>query len=194
MADTRLAKEIENNVKCEWGGHAYFSSFNSQSRGVAIFIQKDFPVKILDSFSDNNGNILSLLIEIESKKILIQGIYGPNRDDPNFYSNECFEKLQVWNPSFAIYAGDWNIALNPTIDTLNYNNFNNPRARKELLDKIAEVELMDIYRELKPTERKYSWKQWGTQKFSRLDFFLTSNSLLPYVQKVDILPRCFSDH
>ena len=111
---------------------------------------------------------MSLLIEIESKKILIQGIYGPNQDDPNFYSNECFEKLQAWNPSFAIYAGDWNIALNPVIDTLNYNNFNNQRARRELLNKIAELELIDIYRELKPTERKYSWKQWGTQKFSRL--------------------------
>ena len=79
VADTRIAKNIENAVKAEWGGHAYFSSFDSQSRGVAIFMQKQLPVKILDTFSDINGNILSLLIEIESKKILIEGVYGPNR-------------------------------------------------------------------------------------------------------------------
>jgi exonuclease III len=46
IADTRLAKEIENNVKAEWGGHAFFSSFDSQSRGVATFMQKNLPVKI----------------------------------------------------------------------------------------------------------------------------------------------------
>ena len=90
--DTRLAKEIENIVKAEWGGYAYFSSFNSQSRGVAIFIQKNLPVKILDTFSDANGNILSLLIDIESKKILIEGVYGPNQDNPEFTQKKSLNR------------------------------------------------------------------------------------------------------
>ena len=194
IADTRLAKEIENNVKAEWGGHAFFSSFDSQSRGVATFMQKNLPVKILDTFSDLNGNILSLLIEIENRSILVEGIYGPNRDEPNFYTNETFKRMNEWNPSYAIYAGDWNIALDPNIDTLNYQTENNPRARSELLNKMAELDLIDIFRELHPTDRKYSWKQWGNKKFSRLDYFLISNSLLPFVQKVEILTTCFSDH
>ena len=88
LSDTRLSKEIENEVKCEWGGHAYYSSLNSQARGVAILIQKNFPFKLIDEHSDDGGNLLSLLLEIENKRILIQGIYGPNRDDGNFYSNE----------------------------------------------------------------------------------------------------------
>ena len=59
---------------------------------------------------------------------------------------------------------------------------------------MAELGLIDVFREFNQTERKYSWKQWGAHKFSQLDFFLISNSLLPFVQKVDILPKCFSDH
>ena len=59
---------------------------------------------------------------------------------------------------------------------------------------MAEHDLIDIFRELHPTDRKYSWKQWGNKKFSRLDYFLISNSLLPFVHKVDILTACFSDH
>ena len=102
MADTRLAKEIENIVKTEWGGPALFSSFDSQSRGVAIFFKQDLPFKMLDSFNDNQGNVLSVLIELEGKKILVQGVYGPNRDDPNFYSEECFKKLIEWKPNFAV--------------------------------------------------------------------------------------------
>ena len=74
-------------MKAEWGGFANFSSFDSQSRGVAIFINKEIPIKILDSFSDNRGNIMSILIEFEGKMILIEGIYGPNQDEPQFYSD-----------------------------------------------------------------------------------------------------------
>ena len=194
LADTRIAKDIENTVKSEWGGYAFFASFDSQSRGVATFMQKNLPVKILDTFSDLNGNILSVLLELESKTILVEGIYGPNRDSPNFYSDEVFKRLNDWDPGYAIYAGDWNIALDPSIDTLNYQNENNPRAKSELLKQIAEYGLVDIFRELHPTAKKYSWKQWGSNKRSRLDFFLVSNSLLPFIQKVDILPACFSDH
>ena len=39
ILDTRFAKSIENRVKAEWGGQAFFSSYNSQSRGVAIFFR-----------------------------------------------------------------------------------------------------------------------------------------------------------
>ena len=59
---------------------------------------------------------------------------------------------------------------------------------------MAEYNLIDIFRELNPNTRKFSWKQWGSTKFARLDLFLISDSLLPYVEKVDILPTCFSDH
>ena len=80
------------------------------------------------------------------------------------------------------------------MDTLNYQTVANPGAKSQLLDKMTELGLVDIFREFHPTDRKYSWKQWGSNKFSRIDFFLVSNSLIPYVQKVDILPKCYSDH
>ena len=181
-------------MKTEWGGPAYFSSFDSQSRGIAIFIKKDLPFQLLDSFSDIQGNILAILVKLEDKTILVQGTYGPNRDDPNFYSVECFQKLQQWNPDFAILAADWNIALDPTMDTLNYHNNNNPRARIELIDKMSELDLIDVYRELNPNVKNFTWRQWGNAKFSRLDYFLISNSLLPFIHNVDILPACYSDH
>ena len=157
-------------------------------------MKKNLAVKILDTFSDQAGNILSILIEIESKTLLLEGIYGPNRDEPQFYANEAFKKLSDWNPNHAIFVGDFNVALDPSIDTLNYHTVNNPRARAKILEKMSEQGLIDVYRELNPTERKDSWKQWGSHKFGRLDYFLISNSLLPFVQKADILPSCFSDH
>ena len=48
--DTRFSKDIENLVKTEWDGNVLFSSFDSQSRGVAIFVKRNLPLKILDQF------------------------------------------------------------------------------------------------------------------------------------------------
>ena len=123
-------------------------------------IKKEFPVTILDTFSDEFGNILALLVEIENKRILVQGLYGPNRDDPEFFDKTCFSKLDYWNPNYAVIVGDWNVALNPDLDTVNYSQNNNPRARSAIKEKMLELDLVDIFRELNPTERIYTWKKW----------------------------------
>ena len=101
-----MSKDIEDQVKIECGAHAYFSSLTSQARGVLIFIKRELPAKILDTFLDRGGNIVSVLIEIEGKSILLEGIYGPNQDTPTFYAEEAFIRLTEWNPNFAIYVGD----------------------------------------------------------------------------------------
>ena len=194
VCDTRIAKNIENTVKEEWGGPAFFSGFDAQSRGVAIFIKKDLPIKVLDKFSDHEGNLLGILIEYESKILLIEGIYGPNKDSPDFFENNVFSKINDWNPHHAIFAGDWNLIMDRNLDTLNYQSVSNPRARNAVIDKINEFDLIDIHRELYPTKRSYTWKQWGAHKYGRLDYFLISNSLLPFIKKSSIISGCYSDH
>ena len=62
-----------------------------------MFFKKNLPIKFLDSFGDNNGNILSVLVELEGRTILIQGVYSPNRDNSNFYSEECFKQDLVFS-------------------------------------------------------------------------------------------------
>ena len=109
IVDTRFAKNIENKVKAEWGGQAFFSSYNSQSRGVAIFFRKDIPVDILDKKNYTDGNILSLLIKFSDKKILLTALYGPNTDCPQFYTDRIFTLADEWLPSHTIMAvtGTW---------------------------------------------------------------------------------------
>ena len=133
VVDTRFSKKVENSVKSEWSGQVLFSSFTSQSRGVAIFIKKNLPVKVLDKFNDQEGNILGVLIEYENKRILLEGLYGPNSDCPAFYENEVFNKIDVWNPHHSIFVGDWNVAMNQNEDTCNYQSVNNPLARLEII-------------------------------------------------------------
>ena len=53
---------------------------------------------------------------------------------------------------------------------------------------------MDIWRDTHPEARVYTWKKFNQDKMSRLDYFLISSSLLPYVVKTDIIPSFCSDH
>ena len=54
--------------------------------------------------------------------------------------------------------------------------------------------LIDIFRELNPNKKRFSWRQFGGNKRARLDYFLISATLLPFVQNTDILPGISSDH
>ena len=56
--------------------------------------------------------------------------------------------------------------------------------------------LIDVWRELNPTSSRFTWigKITTPQKNARLDFFLISNSLLPFIKNTSIDPGILSDH
>ena len=201
LTDTRLNPKIENAVKAEWGGPAYFSSFNSQKRGVAILLKKNLPINVVNISKDENGNLLCILLNFDEKNILISGVYGPNQDCPDFYRKSVFAKIEEWNPDFCVFGGDWNVVLDQTKDTLNYVNENNLQARKTILDIMEGESLTDIWRDNHTNEKLYTWFRKGEDKkrkksvkAARLDFFLVSENLTPYVDKTSIDFSAYTDH
>ena len=69
LQDTHFSKVNERLLVNEWGFKAVFSSNNSRSRGVAIYFNNTFELKILNTFCDNNGNLLMVNIELNKKDI-----------------------------------------------------------------------------------------------------------------------------
>ena len=196
LVDTRFSKDVESKVKKEWGSNVYFSSFSSQSRGVAIFFKKNIFVDVFDQNSDVSLNILSLLLSFDTKTILLSAIYGPNEDNPDFYKYKVFNTIDRWTPDFVIYAGDWNLVMDHALDTKNYLHENNPRSKAEVKKNMSQYSLIDVWRELNPTQKTFSWvgKTTNPKKFARLDFFLISNSLFPFIKNAKIEPGILSDH
>ena len=81
--------KLDKYITAEWGFTSYFCSSNTRSRGVAILFNNDFEFKIKGIFRDNGGNILMVHISTIKMDVLLVNIYGPNRDDPNFYIKYC---------------------------------------------------------------------------------------------------------
>ena len=94
-----------------------------------------------------------------------------------------------------IIRGDWNLVINPDLDTKNYLHINNPRACQEVLNMIDEEEFVDIYRVLNGDKREFTWSRRNpVRKQARLDFFLINDDCLPYAFEAKIIPGYRSDH
>ena len=74
-------------MRARWGNDFYFSSFKSNSRGVAILFDTNFEYKVLSYISDPNGNYIVLDVTIDNNRITLVTINGPNHDDVSFYQN-----------------------------------------------------------------------------------------------------------
>ena len=85
--------------------------------------------------------------------------------------------------------------LNITIDARNYKGYvNRPRARRKILEIMYKYELIDVWREVYPEKRGYTWRKFNTVQQGRLDYFLISEELMLDVNGVKINPSYRSDH
>ena len=146
LQDTHFTHKEENNIRTQWGFERYFSNFASNTRGVAVFLNNNFECNVHNEERDDKGNMLILETEIEGKMVTLINIYGPNRDDPEFY--RTILKTINEKENLIIITGDFNLVFNPDEDLVNYVNVNNLKAREEVLNIMIEVNLFDVWREL----------------------------------------------
>ena len=190
LQDTHFVKDKELLIRAEWGFECIFNCNSSQSRGVAILLNNNFEFKIHSIFRDDNGNLLIVDLTICNQRLTLVNIYGPNTDNPCFYKL-ILQRLKLLNNTSHILGGDWNLVLNPYIDTHKYVNVNNPNAREVVLEIISELDLVDIWRDHNPELQKYTWRRNTPLKQARLDFFFISNS---FAGNSDIHCGYITDH
>jgi len=98
----------------------------------------------------------------------------------------------------VIMAGDWNVSRDAR-DTYPRLRTEEPhgRARAELNARIMDDGFIDVWRELHPERRAYTWfdRRSRTLDAARVDYILVSPDLAPHVGTADILePLPWSDH
>ena len=181
-----------HTIYSEWGNEIFLSCNTSQSRGVAILFG-NLDYEIHQSLLDSDGNYVLLDLTIDDHRFTLASIYGPNQDNPQFYTN-LFEKLDyIGNDSFMI-CGDFNLVLNPELDYHNYKHINNKNARNYIREIIEERQLIDPFRKLNPETRLYTWRKVNPIQQARLDFFLVSTELSSNIVKSSIEHSYLSDH
>ena len=194
LQDTHWTPKLSNYITAEWGYRAYFASYKSNARGVAILLNNTFEFEVKETKADINGNYLFLEMELPGIITLIMGsIYGPNSDCPEFHQDIDKMLKEFENPN-VIMAGDWNFTLNQELDNLHYKKHNNPNASKTMIELMLSNDWVDYWRTFFPDRKKYSWSSKTPSKYARLDYFVGSEELTSAILDPKIETRWKSDH
>ena len=193
LQDTHWTKSDTSKVKEIWGNTCYVHGKRTNARGVAILLNKDFEYEVLETKLDSEGNYICLTLKISDWTLNIMTIYAPNNDSPEFFT-EVQKIIQENETDYNIICGDYNLVLDPIIDSYNYKHINNPNARSAVLNMMTDINLSDIYRELNPTCKRYTWRKRNPIKQGRLDFFLITNTMADLIKECDIKAGYRSDH
>ena len=194
LQDTHFSPACEHMIKNEWGFDSYFSSFSSNSRGVAILFKNDVEYKLIDCVKSLDGNFLILTVKMFDKIFVLVNVYGPNNDCPDFFVQleDFIERVE--SPDNIIIGGDWNLVRNFENDCYNYCRQNNVNASNQVNELCQNFNLIDVWREKNPDVRRFTWRRPTPLQQSRLDFFLVNDLLAVHLKEADILPGYRTDH
>ena len=193
LQDTHLTPSDENHLRSIFDCECYLNGYKTNSRGVAILLKNNFEHKVVHTDFDNDGNLITIDLNLENISIRLINIYAPNVDSPSFFEN--VRKLVDENEQdYILVSGDFNLVLNPDLDSFNYININNPKSRLHLLETMQLYNLKDAFRTLHPTVRRYTWRRKKPVKQARLDYFVCSDALVDLMSDCRIQPGYRSDH
>ena len=147
--------------------------------------------KIHTIIRDELGRCIVIDIEFLNRRMTLGNVYGPSCGDHPEFFEEVFNKVTSFDNELIVVGSDWNVALNPTLDTNHPSNIYRNRSRGKIQEFIEQCDVVDIFRCLYPNIRKYTWRRF-TQR-SRLDKFVVFEQLGCVTESVSITPGYCSD-
>ena len=114
-------------------------------------------------------------------------------DDPEFFI-ELFDRIESLDIPHKLIIGDINVVIDSANDRFNSTE-THLRSQGIIKTYVDEGNITDIWRDLQEAKKRYSWFRYQPQpSFSRIDYFLISNSLNAYVEDSRYMPGFRSDH
>ena len=193
LQDTHLIDKTIPYFDSLWHGNAYHSCFSSRSRGVSILISNTSPCSQLTLQKSSCGNLIFLRCIIDNESYLLVNVYGPNKDEPDFYKR-LGTSIGKFDFQHIIVAGDFNFVMNPEKDSLNYINENNINAKQIFLEITDKHDMVDAWRHVHTDDRNYTWTKKTPFKAGRLDMFFVNEELLCRLTEAEIRPGYRTDH
>ena len=194
LQDIHVGQKYESSFVRDWGYEVILSFFSSESRGVAVLFMPGLDYKVQNIPRDEFGNLLIIDLELCGTPTVLVVLYGPNKDQPSFYS-KLRDYLSEKDNKPIIICGDWNLVLDFKQDTCNYVSENNVNSRLKVKEMICALDLIDTWRSSYPFAKKYTWVSGSKPiKMARLDFFLVSTDIHAKIMKCFISFGYRTDH
>lgn len=193
LQETHLRVRDHSRIRKHWIRHTFHSTFQGNSRGVAILISKNTDFSPSQVIPDSNGRYLIISGSLYNTNVVLANVYAPNVDDHHFIS-KLFTLFPDLNHHYLILGGDFNCTLNPKLDRSSTNPAPRSLTAEILKSHLTDFALSDVWRFFNPNVRQYSFFSPVHHSFSRIDYFFIDNKLLPCVKSVSYGSIAISDH
>lgn len=114
-------------------------------------------------------------------------------DQARFLSS-TFARLAFFGGPSVIIGGDFNVALSPSADTSTGKSSITTTSLSHIKSLLHSHHLVDVWRIHHPTDRDFSYFSIAHNSYSRLDYFLISQSLLDTPIQTSLGHALWSDH
>ena len=189
VQETLISSESTiKSLSRRWPGRSFRSPASGRQGGVVTLISSRCSDEMISWKKDSHGRIVSLFVRSNDVDVNLVNIYAPT----NLAERKTFfDSLHdFFIPSSAIIiGGDFN-CYNNTLDKFG----GNVSIHKEYEPLKNDFALVDVWRNLHPASREFTWFNSSRSIGSRLDKFLISRELLSPGIKCDISPNPISDH
>ncbi len=170
LQETHLTDYEHQNLKKQWPGQFFFSSFTSQSRGVAILIDKNIPFQMESVDKDKSGRYIILKGTIAMQRMSLVNIYRPEMEGADFIHNIFFKFACPITE--LIIGGDFNVVLDPVLDRLSTKVSPLSQVAKALKYELSSYNLIEIWRFKNKTKKEYSFYSHRHNNYSRIHYNL----------------------
>ena len=128
LQETHWKTGAENVIRSQWGFECIVARPDCASKAVAVLFKNNFEYKVHNILKDNEGRYILIDIEMLNKRLTLANLYAPSSGDhPEFFDKVINEVVSMDT------GGDWNVALNPKIDSNQPSSVYRARSRKKLL-------------------------------------------------------------
>lgn len=170
--------------------HVYMACTPEKKKaGVLIALRNTVSFQQKDIVLDPNGRYIILKGDINSKPYTLVSLYAPNTHQSRFI-NRLFKKIQHHIYGNLIICGDFNLIIDPKMDT----SASKPHSSSYLSKTIHQAELYDVWRCKNANARDYTFFSHRHCSYSRIDLFLTDKWLLQNISCAKIHDITWSDH
>lgn len=170
----------------------YTASTTVKQRGTLIGFHRSMPFTLLTQLKDPEGRYLLLAGYILDMAVTIVSYYAPNKRPESFLSH-LFQIVETHKFGTVVLCGDSNTTVFPFLDKSPPAPVNRS-TNVTLQHLLTKHGLVDTWRELNPTSRRFTHYSYPHKSFSRIDHILIPYSMTPEILSSNIIPYTWTDH
>lgn len=191
--ETHLTNQEHEKIKKMGFRHTYYSSCKTgRRRGVAILLPNSVHFELLSETKDKDGRFVMVKGKIDQQEVTLLNVYAPQDGDRVFYK-KIFDLIAFQSAGVLICAGDFNMILNPCLDTTNSKR-KLTTSERWIKKRIGDLGLIDVWRHFHDLDKQFTFYSSRHKAYSRIDYIFMHCFEIHRLKECEISPRVLSDH